>query len=184
MDPILSFTPSFSQYRRGSADTPHEDESDRESDMSSLSDDGSDHAKDDEDMEEIGISKELLEREREFMKKNQQMQSRTSAVVKKVEAVVKEGKQALDQSRQSSRKPSLISRAAEDEGGPIRTAPPSLDRIASQKLGQQPQLVPDVLTLRGDDGGGATETANRLMQAKMTVMQEEFDKVVVERDAK
>ena len=74
------------------------------------------NTKEDEEMEEIGVSKELLEREREFMyvcnvvfwgsflfqmsrgsflnlnflkrRLNQQIQTKTSAVVKKVEAVV------------------------------------------------------------------------------------------------
>ncbi|KAJ3034276.1 Golgin sub A member 2 [Rhizophlyctis rosea] len=83
-DPILSFTPSFSQYRRRSR-TDGEEESDHEnSDASTIASDNDD----DGNEVSIGISKELLKREKEYIRKNKKIQDKTSQVVKSVEAVV------------------------------------------------------------------------------------------------
>ncbi|KAJ3294694.1 Golgin sub A member 2 [Borealophlyctis nickersoniae] len=163
--------------------------------------------------ETLGISKELLEKEKEYLRMNKEIQSKTAKVVKKVEAVVKEGKQAVDRPisppgaskaaedskgpiKATSRPQTAVSgrgkttvRRAGDIGEMVRPNSNTKRPVATGSRSTKPSSFADTHhTLVGggksEGGESASETAHRLLQAKLQVLQEEFGQVVAERDAK
>lgn len=167
-------------------------------------DDINDHDNKEEylEFENFKISEELLSKEKEYLKLNKKIQSKTNKVVKEAENAMKEGKEIFQKSvlsfretnaapKQQSRSNSSLSMKRNDKKSINKESNKRSDgenKLLKKETLKSENLKPakDLIGLPGnvtedDIGLGAT---NRLLKAKLDVLQKEFDKLLGERNDK
>ncbi|KAJ1554155.1 Golgin sub A member 2 [Nowakowskiella sp. JEL0078] len=141
------------------------------------------------DVDTLPLSKELLEREQLYIEMNKQLQSKSAQIVKLADAVMKEGKQTLH--RPSTTPPTTFAIAAESlclspaigsKSLQIHRAERKLKISKDGDLTSRISAMAESLT--GDDDVESVEVTTRILKAKVTVMQQELNKLLSERSVK
>jgi len=153
------------------------------------------------EFENFKISEELLSKEKEYLKLNKKIQSKTNKIVKEAEDAMKEGKEIFQKSvlsfretnapKQQPRSNSSLSLKRNDKKSIDKDLNKKNDvenKALKKEVLKSENLKPakDLIGLPGnvtedDIGLGAT---NRLLKAKLDVLQKEFDKLLGERNDK
>jgi len=156
------------------------------------------------DNELFSISKELLEQEKAFHSRNKTLQKKSMEIVKHAEAMVKEGKQILELPfSKITAADNQVSEAAEDQSGPSRARRSTYSNNSSKKNTEQTrpstakprssrherntsiaasgnqnhQIQPNQQPSLNIDENMGQEAMNRLLKAKLQVLQQDFDRM-------
>jgi len=155
------------------------------------------------EFENFKISEELLSKEKEYLKLNKKIQSKTNKIVKEAENAMKEGKEVFQKSVLSFRE----TKAPKKTSSPSRSGSSlSIKRNEKKSVEKERNYRSDVdkqlknETLKSDSQKSAKEliglpgnvteediglgATNRLLKAKLDVLQKEFDKLLAERNDK
>jgi len=149
------------------------------------------------EFENFKISEELLSKEKEYLKLNKKIQSKTNKIVKEAEDAMKEGKETFQKSVLSFRETKAPKSRSNSRLSMKKTEKKTVekdkngkneaDNIIKESLKSENQKsAKELIGLPGnvtedDIGLGAT---NRLLKAKLDILQKEFDKLLTERNDK
>ncbi|KAJ3226312.1 hypothetical protein HK099_005143 [Clydaea vesicula] len=141
------------------------------------------HIEEAEHQNQFSISDELMQLEKEYLLKNKKLQKKSNQVVKEVEALVKGGRAVMDTPFSKINYPE-VAKAAES---PMTSKPkiPSfnpkskIDKndIISQDIEANELLLNHNQPISNDENIGQ-EALNRLLKAKLQVLQVDFEKLV------
>jgi len=148
------------------------------------------------ELENFKISEELLSKEKEYLKLNKKIQSKTNKIVKEAEDAMKEGKETFQKSVLSfretpvpkQRSSSSLSKKKEKNTTEIEktninnTENKSLKKEAPNSENQK--SVKELIGLPVSEEDIGLVTTNRLLKAKLDILQKEFDKLLSERNDK
>ncbi|ORX78251.1 hypothetical protein BCR32DRAFT_282459 [Anaeromyces robustus] len=146
------------------------------------------------EFENFKISEELLSKEKEYLKLNKKIQSKTDKIVKEAEDAMKEGKETFQKSvlsfretkvptySSSSMKKTEKKNHEKDKNVKNESETKKKENLNSESQKSAKELIglPGNVT-ENDIGLDAT---NRLLKAKLDVLQKEFDKLLAERNDK
>ncbi|KAJ3126521.1 Golgin sub A member 2 [Nowakowskiella sp. JEL0407] len=148
------------------------------------------------DIDTLPLSKELLEREKKYIELNKRIQTKSKQLVKQADETMKGGKELLERPVTTSPAPFAIaaeldsireSPSSRQKSRPL-TAPSSRKPTANR--GSKPDEgingfkdSSDAVLQPGEDES-ISETTTRILKAKVSVMQQELNKMMSERNVK
>ncbi|KAI9209341.1 uncharacterized protein BJ171DRAFT_620706 [Polychytrium aggregatum] len=141
----------------------------------------SDKPEEHDEVEPMAISKELLERERKYLERNKKIQMETHKVVKNAEAVVREGREILEAPLTAGTP--MLSKAAEDSTGPSVGSKQSLLKTKAKTTRARLE-VPTIPEDIDDENDGITSASVRILKSKISLMQQEINKLIQENAEK
>jgi len=148
--------------------------------------------------ENFKISEELLSKEKEYLKLNKKMQSKTNKIVKEAEDAMKEGKETFQKSVLSFRETPVPKQQRSNSSLSIKKS--EKNKIETEKTSkndsenkllkkeilnpENQKSAKELIGLPVSEEDIGLGTTNRLLKAKLDILQKEFDKLLSERNDK